>query len=224
MAKQFMEDPPTEVNLRDDMHDVIILPKVRKSGEATSPSRRPVFRFPILRTNDADTNRSAGEYDPPQKLGPEESGGRKARSLAAPDEDFGPAFAVAPTRPEPAAQNGTCIIVNQEHIRVRNVWTAARLSAEPGEAASGPFEPDEYKAELPDLDREVGFELLVAANHGIVYHARGDGAPIPLADLGNESEIWYQLRNGFIAGSVYCRQLKRVLPMVNVAALKKVEA
>lgn len=225
-------DRPRGPTLRDDLHDVIILPKVPKVPKGQSGEKDPpvAFRFPIAR-NDGElgAESKAGDYGPAEKLGAERPGGRKSRSLAAPDPSFGPAFALAPTRPEPAAQNGTCIIVNQEHVRIRNVWTAARLSSEPARQADGQqaapvsTEPDEYTQRLPDADRATSFELLVAASQGKVFHVQGDLAPRELGDLANESEIWYQLRNGFVAGSVYCRQLARVLPMVNVAALKKVE-
>jgi hypothetical protein len=50
-----------------------------------------------------------------------------------------------------------------------------------------------------------------------------EGAPTitELANMGLEGEIWYQLRSGFIAGSVHCFQENKVIPMVNVTSLEQ---
>jgi hypothetical protein len=211
----------------DDKHDVIILPKNVVKPEIAGQKQMVVQRFPIDREN--------GSYDGPEDLRVQIPGGRKARALAAPDESYGPGLLVAPTRPEPAAQNGTCIIINQEHVRVRNAWTAARLNSEPQVVVSNDpaavavaaaenqlIEPDIYLQPIPNRDRDEKFEMLIASGGGKIYYVRDGQAPEPLENLGNEGEIWYQLRNGFVAGSVFCRQHGKVLPMVNVLAISKV--
>jgi hypothetical protein len=187
----------------DDNHDVVIVP--RRGG---------VQRFPV--------NRATGVYDKlPQEYPRGDIGGRKARAVIDPSRKFGPAFAVAPTRPEPAAQNGTCVLVNQHNVRVRNPWTTARLNNEP--AADG-AEKDPFNVALPSSDQSDAFEVLLAGPAGKVYLARKTaGAVAPtieeLPDVGVEGEIWYQLRSGFIAGSVHCFHEGKVIPMVNVTSL-----
>lgn len=203
---------------KDDQHDVIILPK-NAVAPRVGVGHAAVQRFKI--------NRATGRYLPPEELPAHVSGGRKARSLGAPGEGYGPGISLAPTRPEPAAQNGTCIIVNQQHLRICNAWTAARLDNEPPQrptdaSATVPDEPDIYREKLPLRDQKSDFEMLVASGQGKVFLVKSNAEPEPL-DLTHESEIWYQLRNGFVAGSVYCEKIKGVLPMVNVLSLVKVQ-
>ncbi len=196
-------DSPSEEPRPDDTHDVVIVPK---SGG--------VQRFPV--------NRATGRYDQqPQEFPRSASGGRKARAVIDPSDRFGPAFAVAPTRPEPAAQNGTCVLVNQHNVRVRNPWTTARLNNEP--AAGDPAAQDPFNGPLPARDKVDAFEVLLAGPAGKVYLVRKAAGAAPtideLTDLGAEGEIWYQLRSGFIAGTVPCQREGREIPMVNVTSL-----
>ncbi|HYQ01864.1 MAG TPA: hypothetical protein VER96_24495 [Polyangiaceae bacterium] len=222
-GKGEQKKPPS----KDDLHDIIILPK-----NAADPATAAAEQAVKPRVQRFRINREKGKYEEkPEDLAASIPGGRKARALGAPDERYGPGLVLAPTRPEPAAQNGTCIIVNQENLRIRNAWTAARLDNEPPApknegvpAAAGPetAEPDEYKLRLTAVDTTVDFELLVASAEGKVFLVSNNKPPRELADMGREGEIWYQLRNGFIVGSVFCRELDKVIPMVNVMSLIKV--
>jgi len=187
----------------DDIHDVVIVPK---SGS--------VQRFEV--------NAETGVYEkPPQEFPRSETGGRKARAVIKPSKDFGPAFALAPTRPEPAAQNGTCVLINQHNVRIRNPWTTARLNNEP---AADDVPEDPFDQPLPDRDRRDEFEVLLAGPAGRVYLVRKAMGAAPtiteLPNMGVEGEIWYQLRSGFIAGSVHCFQENKVIPMVNIPSLE----
>jgi len=190
----------------DDTHDVVIVP--RRGG---------VQRFPV--------DREKGVYtEPPQDFPREQTGGRKARAVIKPSKEFGPAFAIAPTRPEPAAQNGTCVLINQHNVRIRNPWTAARLNNEPD---ADKVSEDPFDQPLPARDERHELEVLLAGPAGKVYLVRKLAGAAPtiteLANMGMEGEIWYQLRSGFIAGSVRCFQEGRVIPMVNVTSLEQGE-
>lgn len=193
-----------EARKLDDTHDVVIVP--RRGG---------VQRFRV--------DREKGVYtEPPQEFARNETGGRKARAVIKPSKEFGPAFAIAPTRPEPAAQNGTCVLINQHNVRIRNPWTTARLNNEP--ASSEAAAPDPFQQPLPDRDRSDEFDVLLAGPAGKVYLVRKLAGAAPtiteLPNVGAEGEIWYQLRSGFIAGSVHCFQEDKVIPMVNVTSLE----
>jgi hypothetical protein len=195
---------PDSVKLppQDDMHDLIIVPQ-----------RGGVERLRVTKEGSYEGNAA-------KELPSTAVGGRKSRAVAQPGEQFGPAMAISPTRPEPAAQNGTCNIVNQHNVRIRNPWTAARLNNEPSAA------PDPYNGPLPKSDRQDAFDILIAGPMGKVYHVekRADAAPTvsELHDLRYEGDIWYQLRNGFVAGSTRCFALDgKLIPMVNVLALTK---
>lgn len=193
-----------EARKLDDTHDVVIVPR---NGS--------VHRFPV--------NRETGAYDQsPQEFPRNETGGRKARAVIKPSKDFGPAFAIAPTRPEPAAQNGTCVLINQHNVRIRNPWTMARLNNEP--AAGKEAQQDPFQRALPARDKRDEFDVLLAGPAGRVYLVRKAAGVAPtiteLTNIGVEGEIWYQLRSGFIAGSVHCFQEGKVIPMVNVTSLE----
>jgi len=198
-------DRPVEAPLPDDTHDVVLLPKV--GG---------VEKFPVDRTTGRYTAR-------PVSYTRNQSGGRKARAVVDPSNRFGPALAIAPTRPEPAAQNGTCVLVNQHNVRIRNPWTTARLNNEPRPAESPNDDP--FNAPLPASDNTDGFELVVAGTQGKLYLVkklpRKDPTVAEIRDVGLEGEIWYQLRGGLVAGSAQCFQEGRVIPVVNVTSLRK---
>lgn len=195
-----------EARKLDDTHDVVIVP--RRGG---------VQRFRV--------DREKGVYtEPPQEFARNETGGRKARAVIKPSKEFGPAFAIAPTRPEPAAQNGTCVLINQHNVRIRNPWTTARLNNEPD---AENVSEDPFDQPLPPRDERFEFEVLLAGPAGKVYLVRKLTGAAPtiteLPNMGMEGEIWYQLRSGFIAGSVHCFQEGRVIPMVNVTSLEQGE-
>lgn len=189
----------------DDLHDIVVAPKTG------GVERIRVERLGAQR----------GRYlHAPKEFDLSKNGGRKALAVANPDEKFGPAFAAAPTRPEPAAQNGTCFIINQHNVRIRNPWTTARLNNEPNAA------PDPFDRPLPDEDRNDDFEVLLAGPGGKVYCAEKRDGKTPsikeLTDLGREGDIWHELRGGLVAGTVKCFQLEgRVLPLVNITSLTR---
>jgi hypothetical protein len=198
-------DSPVVVPKIDDIHDVVLLPE---SGG--------VEKFPV--------DRATGRYNlPPVSFPRDQPGGRKARACVDPSHDFGPALAIAPTRPEPAAQNGTCILINQHNVRIRNPWTTARLNNEPADEQNGGADP--YDSPLPASDLNDQFEILIAGPIGKIYLVqKAQGAPPSIAELPNlgvEGDIWYHLRGGLVAGSVRCFQKDRVIPMVNVTSLTR---
>jgi hypothetical protein len=193
--------------LSDDEHDIIFF---RKEGTGE--------RFPI--------DPGLHEHGAAKRFPIGDAGGRKARDLARPDAGslpahthVGPAMAIAPTRPEPASQNGTCVIINQENVAIRNTWSTARLNNEPNPAAVDPFDG-------PLAPLRSTFEIAVAWPDGevqLLQKKRGFGQTLtstPLA-LGREGELWYQLRNGLVAGRVVLFVGgSRVVPVVNVASLE----
>jgi hypothetical protein len=189
----------------DDLHDIVV-----------APIAGGVERIPVDRGGGANR----GRYDmPPEAFGLDKNGGRKAHAVANPDGPFGPAFAVAPTRPEPAAQNGTCFIINQHNVRIRNPWTTARLNNEPNTAG------DPFDRPLLARDKVDDFEILLAGPGGKIYCAEKKNGALSLGeltDLGYEGDIWYQLRGGVVAGSASCFQKQgRVLPLVNITSLTR---
>jgi hypothetical protein len=195
----------TRKDLRDDEHDIIVFRKV--GGEQR-------FAF----------DPASKEHEAPEPLPLSAPGGRKARDLGRPHTvrlaDSGPALAISPTRPEPAAQNGTCIIINQENVRIRNTWTTARLNNEPNST------PDRF--DKPLAGQAQAFEVLVAWPDGEVHLIRkqaGHGASptVTPVDASTEGELWYQLRNGLVAGRVplfNSEPRNQIVPVVNVASLQ----
>lgn len=196
----------------DDLHDIIVFRKAGGAGE----------RFPI--------DRVTGRHGNAQHFPVQRTGGRKARGLARPNAgnaagDTGPALAISPTRPEPAAQNGTCIIINQENVKVRNTWSTARLNNEPPDP-NDPLSKDPFDQPLEPLP-EV-HELLVAWPDGEIHLIRkqtghGNAPLVSSIDMSLEGEAWYQLRNGLVAGRtpiVSSGPPNRIVPIVNVASLE----
>lgn len=128
-----------------------------------------------------------------------------------PDLPRGPAFAVLPNKPDPSTSQICCYLVNAANIRAANPWTAPEWNSEPdGKDKSMRLEP--VAAD------DQPFSLLVATAKGRVFLVTEAGVPQEL-DLALESEIFCTLRNGLVAGSVYCRAAKGVLPIVNVTSL-----
>jgi hypothetical protein len=278
-------EDPTAVTDKD-LHDIIVVPPA--GGIQRIPIDRTTRKYDV---GLEELCRKKGEtFD----LELEDDGGRKARVIAGPTQKFGPAFAIAPTRPEPSAQNGTCIIINQRNVAASNTWTAARLNNEPppppkadvpaggagavdakaradaeakakkdlatkvaaakkrvdaevasaeakvngdakadaakaeaeaaAKAAQDKLLNSGYRARLPGQFKEDAFEILLAGPMGRVYYVYKDKNAQPqvveVQDLSRETEIWYQLRNGLVAGTApYEGEGGRVMPLVNVTSL-----
>jgi hypothetical protein len=164
---------------------------------------------------------------PPNELSVDHPGYRKVMGIVDPSDDRGAAFAVLPIRPDPATASVCCYVINAANVDADNVWTEADWDAEPS-ASDGSLEPEAAPAP-PSL----GFEVLIAGPGGRLYCARVDdeGEPksfevVPPAQLGNEAEIWAQLRNGVVAGTVRRRGGQpegAPVPLVNLTSLIKEE-
>jgi hypothetical protein len=161
-----------------------------------------------------------GSYAKSEWLDVRDSGARKLYNIARPSADAGeprgPAFAVLPIRPDPASQFGTCFLMNTENLVLGNPWTAADWDAFEADGFAPP--PPLAAGGWPDGD----FELLVAAAQGKVFHVRrAEGhTAVSEVDLHTEPEIWAQLREGVVVGTVKYEEIGRILPIVNVTSLK----
>lgn len=154
----------------------------------------------------------------------EDTGYRKATSIARKGSDGkgqrGPAFAVLPNKPDASASQVSCYLINAENFRAANAWTQTEWSSEPD---------GEDKGLTPAGVAPVGdlVELVIATGSGRVYllsfRERGqlNSVLTELRQLNLEGEIYEQLRNGVVAGSVWVEQAKRVVPIVNVSSLAK---
>ena len=149
---------------------------------------------------------------------------------AADDPARGPILSALPLHPVPAASNGTtCYLVNAQNLNYTTTWTSQVWNDGPGAAeAEGSAQPD-------------CFSLLIASPSGKVYYLEKkvgrNQEPIPLDDegsfifrevveLGLESEIWMQLRNGCVVGNVMFENRPgasstqdKVVPLVNIDSL-----
>jgi hypothetical protein len=195
----------------DTQHDILFIAK-----------NETLYRFPVDR-NGTFTRR-------PSPLSIDDTGYRKTMSVAAPegsDKKFhGTAFGVMPNKPDPAVSSMTCYVTNARNIQIQNDWTSAEWSSEPqvdgpDDAAAGGRKSSGFG--------EGDFEVLLAAPDGQVFFVQkkaGQPAPkITDVKVQYEGEIWSQLRNGLIAGTVAYYQhpdgANRVVPLVNVTSLKK---
>jgi len=177
----------------EEVHDLLVV-----------PSNKKLYRFKAHGTGfepTAEVDFYVDEY-------------RSIMSVAqpgTPDLPRGPAFAVLPNKPDPATSQICCYLVNAANIRAANPWTADGWNSEPdGKPKSLTFEPN------PADDED--FSLLVATAKGRVFLVTEGEEPKEI-ELGLESEIFCSLRNGLVAGSVYCQAAGRVLPIVNVTSL-----
>jgi len=197
------DDNPSEHPRQSPHHDVLVI-----------TPRGEYHRFPVEKVGEEE-----GRYTrSPLQPGGDEPGTRKVLNMAqqgTAELPRGPAFSTLAVNPDPAASScAACYLVNTENLNYVNPWTAAALSD------GGPrvLEDERWTDE--------SFELLIAGPRGKVYHlAKGlESAPtVREVDLDGEVEVWAQLRNGLVAGSVEYRRPPgegpRVVPVVNVTSL-----
>jgi hypothetical protein len=212
--------PPPPREPPPEAHDVLLIPKLVQPGEKLPDGRSKMLQMSV---------KEDGSYDASRWLEPQDKGARKvynvARQASAADPPRGPGFAILPIRPDPGSQYNTCYLINTENLFMPNPWTAADWDAfdlddddgEPTDATSAAV------AANPDW-RESGFEILVAGARGQVFHVKADGKPNGVASINEvaleaEPEIWGQLREGVIVGTVFYEKEQRVLPLVNAVSL-----
>lgn len=195
-----------------EAHDVLLIPRLLPVQLAGQPKPGSgMLKMSV---------KESGDYEASIPLSVEDAGGRKAYSVARPSDDYGPAFAVLPIRPEPGTQSDTCYLINTENLFLPNPWTATDWDALPPEGeqenpgpAAAQNQPD------PESWREDGFDLLVAGPRGRVFRVRCDGhrGQVEEIALAQESELWAQLREGLIVGTA--KHDNEILPIVNVTSL-----
>jgi hypothetical protein len=163
-------------------------------------------------------------------LGPSDEGFRPIMNLGSlgggteADPARGPILSALPLHPNPAASCATtCYLVNAQNLNYTTPWTAEEWNDRPeGFNAEGYVRPD-------------AFSLLIASPAGKVYYLhKADGAPLQQqsadfvfreVDLEREPEIWMQLRNGCVVGSVMLQEKdapsrrEKVVPLVNIDSL-----
>ncbi len=174
-----------------------------------------LHRVPVEKTGE-----QAGRYvQPPERRELEAPGVRKVFGIAdptvgapEPGTQRGPALSTLPVHTDPAASSYiTCYLLNLKNLTYRNPWTVEEWNDAP---------PDEDQAAVATPSE---FELVVGAPDGSAHlirrRADGEFGAKPL-DLARESEVWNQLRNGCVAGSVRVEEAGgRIVPLVNVASL-----
>lgn len=214
-------EPPPE-------HDLLVLPKTG----ALPPWKSYRFVVHKQQTYGESGGPVPGTFDAaPETWGVQDIGQRRLYSVARPGEaegdvdERGPAIAVLPVKPEPgAASVCTCFLLNVNNFNVPNLWTVEEWEDGPGGVD---FETPEHPDDL---------EVLLAAAHGRVLRLqlkglskwkpgvvqRFDGGEIEAIDLSREVEVWSQLRNGTVAGTVSYRGKRenRTIPLVNVTSLQ----
>jgi len=202
------EFPPEEFFDRDN-HDVHVV-----LGER-------LFTFPFNRDKAAE---GGVPWDQPHEISFDEKGARRAQEavgLGLPPVggvSVGPAISAISRKPDPGSAHGTCYVINTNNLRLRTPWTAAEWSEEEGDA----LEPRWGKNRM---------EALLAGPQGRVVHVavRWDDAGTckanaQLVPLAQNPEIWFQLRNGLIAGRVGYPPAAdggkaQTIPLVNVTSL-----
>jgi hypothetical protein len=141
------------------------------------------------------------------------------------DPRRGTVLSALPLHPSPAASSAsTCYLVNAQNLNYTTPWTAEEWNDQPnGPNAEGFVRPDRYC-------------LLIASPAGKVYYLekKTDRAVVPIdnehfvfreVELGAEAEIWGELRNGCVAGSVVYEakpaktRREKVVPLVNIDSL-----
>jgi hypothetical protein len=205
-----------------EAHDVLLIPKLRPRSTAAEDTAEPTGILKMAVTQD-------GNYEGSELLNVRDSGGRKVYDIARPGPNHGPAFAVLPIRPEPGTQADTCYLINTENLFLPNPWTARDWDAPPLEGdIHSDLPPDSQPAATTPASDDgsspwpaEGFELLVAGPRGKVFLVRCDGSSgsIQEIDVSRETDIWSQLREGLIVGTVQYAAEQRVVPMVNVTSL-----
>jgi hypothetical protein len=224
------EDPFAEVPSSEKVEEVADMPMGAASigtGRDEHPDKPQAGSIPV-------STAQPGEFTaPPEKWDPQDLGARKVLSVAYPgglrESDRGPAFAILPVKPDPGSSSfPTCFVVNVNHLKTPNLWTAEEWN-------DGPSGPD-FATPAHNDD----FEVLLAAPRGKVFRLKITGlsdwegvcqlpqgrGEIECVQLGNQAEIWAQLRNGCIAGRVAYHETipdngasRRILPLVNITAL-----
>jgi hypothetical protein len=192
-----------------EAHDVLLIPRLLPLNTESGPGSG------MLKMSVQEN----GEYAASTPLGVEDAGGRKAYSVARPSDDYGPAFAVLPIRPEPGTQSDTCYLINTENLFLPNPWTASDWDALPPEGELQNPPQTAARNDAPTEWREDGFDLLVAGPRGKVFRVQWNGQTggIEQIAVAQESELWAQLREGLIVGTA--KHQDEILPIVNVTSL-----
>lgn len=162
-----------------------------------------------------------------ENVGLEYPGRRKVMNLAQSgpeDSGRGTGFSILPMRPDPASSQMSCYLINPHNLRDVNPWTVAEWSQAEDEKDEGL-----RWREDPSVFESPAFELLLAGPMGEVYFVRknADGGAtidqLSKQSLARESELWHQLRNGMVAGSVsyagHPDEPGRAVAVVNMTAV-----
>jgi hypothetical protein len=203
-----------------EAHDVLLIPRLFPPSEKTPDGRAKMLIMEV---------KEDGGYKESKWLEGTAPGARKVYNIARPVDasespQRGPGFAILPIRPDPGSQFNTCFLINTENLFLPNPWTAANWDAfDPAtQIETSATKPSEELPPDPDW-RQDGFELLIAGPQGKVFHVEGGtqkgGGTVQEIDLHEEPEIWAQLREGVIVGTVWCAKLNRVVPIVNATAV-----
>jgi hypothetical protein len=178
---------------------------------------RALYKFKVEKTGDEH-----GAYlEPPVATPPTERGARKVYNIAdpcGPGEDVstenpqrGPALSTLPVTADPSASSFlTCYLLNVKNLTYRTPWTMEEWN-------DSPNSKDEAYEDIPTPS---SFSLVVGAPDGSAFLIRKDGSEFKVEEvpLQYESEVWNQLRNGCVAGSVRLTN-GNIVPLVNVASL-----
>lgn len=185
----------------EHLHDLLIV-----------PTDGALYRIP------ASSKANEG-FLPPQNVDFTDAAHRRVMRLARLNDargKRGPAFAVLPNKPDPSTSQICCYLVNSENVRASNPWTKGAWNAEP--------DPDTLGLRQDLSHRTDGrLEVLIAGVTGNLFHLEfAEDAPqcalLRVLPLATESEAYGQLRNGVVAGTVYCNHTKTITPIVNITA------
>jgi hypothetical protein len=226
-------------------HDVLVIGP-RQAQDVDEFFRVPVIK--VARPLARGSEREGSYVDPPEKFDLYDYSARRTLAFARPQDwsatdatgalggPRGPAFGTLPVKREPAATAClTCYLVDAQNFTHVNAWTAEEWNNL----------GDEDLPAAPSVSDE-DFEVLIAGPRGQVFHlhvvlADADADPkwtlgstvkfpnnagsLQCLDLRNEMEIWNQLRNGVVAGTVIGSSKKRSsgrsneIPLVNITSL-----
>jgi hypothetical protein len=206
--------PPPEA------HDLLLIPPLVPENERLANGAPKMLRMAI---------QADGSYGPSEWLDFDQLGARKVYNIARPtlsDPDptpRGPGFAVLPIRPDPGSQYETCYLINTENLQMPSPWSAADWDAVDDNRGNAPSRAPATASNPAAGPAPSAFEVLLAGPGGKVFHVQCDeggnvtGTPV---DLGVEPEIWAQLREGVVVGSVRYAKNDRIMPIVNVTSVK----
>lgn len=229
-------------------HDVLVI------GPEPAQDKGEFYRVPAVKIKgslDAQGRlEPEGAYiDPPEKWDAYDYAQRRTMTIATPQDwgasakretRRGPAFGTLPVKREPAATACVaCYLVNAQNFTHRNAWTAEEWN-------------DIGGVDLPPAHRvaDPAFEVLLAGPRGKVFYlnvalVNGEGeslweegdteelssgrGALQCLDLRHEMEIWNQLRNGAVVGTVlsYSKAIQagkalteaQTVPLVNLTSL-----